>query len=248
LGRRDRVAQTRRTRRGSMGSTASRSSSSTLRRRRRRRCSTTARTMSSLWLAKKVAQKLAKTENTGFVSGNGITSPEGVHDSTPRARRRARRSPNLPRRSGRSRRVPNGDIRHDQPGRQDHRPDSGRAERAAWRGCLRYESAHRRCETRKLKDGDGNYLFIPDFSKNPNGTILGYARRGTERHGRYRGELAFGWLRKLQGIIRGERSCRRHAACCVIRSPTKPNVIFYTTKRVGGDVVNFQGIVLLKFG
>jgi HK97 family phage major capsid protein len=35
----------------------------------------------------------------------------------------------------------------------------------------------------------------------------------------------------------------------VLRDPytDKPNVIFYTTKRVGGDVVNFQGIVLMKF-
>ena len=27
----------------------------------------------------------------------------------------------------------------------------------------------------------------------------------------------------------------------------KPNVIFYSTKRVGGDVVNFEAIKLLKF-
>jgi HK97 family phage major capsid protein len=35
----------------------------------------------------------------------------------------------------------------------------------------------------------------------------------------------------------------------VLRDPVhrKPHVAFYTTKRVGGDVVNFQAIVLLKF-
>ena len=36
----------------------------------------------------------------------------------------------------------------------------------------------------------------------------------------------------------------------VLRDPftNKPNIQFYTTKRVGGDVVNFDAIKLLKFG
>jgi HK97 family phage major capsid protein len=34
----------------------------------------------------------------------------------------------------------------------------------------------------------------------------------------------------------------------VLRDPytSKPNVLFYTTKRVGGGVVNFEAIKLLK--
>ena len=36
----------------------------------------------------------------------------------------------------------------------------------------------------------------------------------------------------------------------VLRDPysAKPNVLFYTTKRVGGGVTDFDAIKLLKFG
>ncbi len=37
-------------------------------------------------------------------------------------------------------------------------------------------------------------------------------------------------------------------ACCAIPTSAKPYVLFYTTKRVGGGVQDFDAIKLLKFG
>src|SRR5690606_6279603 len=48
------------------------------------------------------------------------------------------------------------------------------------------------------------------------------------------------------GPVRGGRSDR--IGIRVLRDPytAKPNVLFYTTKRVGGGVVNFEALKLLK--
>ena len=37
------------------------------------------------------------------------------------------------------------------------------------------------------------------------------------------------------------------SACCAIPTRAKPYVLFYTTKRVGGGVQDFDAIKLLKF-
>ena len=44
-----------------------------------------------------------------------------------------------------------------------------------------------------------------------------------------------------------DRRPRRACACCAIRITAKPYVLFYTTKRVGGGVQDFDAIKLLKF-
>jgi HK97 family phage major capsid protein len=102
-------------------------------------------------------------------------------------------------------------------------------------------------ETRKLKDGDGNYIFIPDFSKNANGSILGYAVEELSDMA----DIAANSLSIAFGNFKESYVIKDHVVGTrVLRDPytAKPHVVFYTTKRVGGDVVNFQGLVLLKFG
>ena len=56
-------------------------------------------------------------------------------------------------------------------------------------------------------------------------------------------ELIFGNFRK--GYTIAERPDLR-----ILRDPysSKPNVIFYATKRVGGDVSDYAAIKTLKFG
>jgi HK97 family phage major capsid protein len=101
-------------------------------------------------------------------------------------------------------------------------------------------------ELRKLKDGDGNYLFIPDFSKNPNGSVLGY---GIEELSDMP-DLAANSLSLAFGNWAEFYEIKDHTVGTrVLRDPYtgKPYVQFYTTKRVGGDVVNVQAVVIRKF-
>ena len=53
-------------------------------------------------------------------------------------------------------------------------------------------------------------------------------------------------VRRFQPRLSGGRP-RRACACCAIPIRAKPYVLFYTTKRVGGGVQDFDAIKLLKF-
>jgi HK97 family phage major capsid protein len=99
---------------------------------------------------------------------------------------------------------------------------------------------------RKFKDGQNNYLWQPSFVAGQPETIVGY--------GVFRAEdmpdlaanslsLSFGDFREAYQIV--DRQGIR-----VLRDPytAKPYIKFYTTKRTGGGVVNFEAIKHLKFG
>ncbi len=99
-------------------------------------------------------------------------------------------------------------------------------------------------EVRKLKDGDGKYLWAPGVSGEPS-TVLGYPVTEMEDMPNIAGgqvAIAFGDFRK--GYLIADRQGAR-----VLRDPfsAKPYVLFYTTKRVGGGVQNFDAIKLMKF-
>lgn len=98
---------------------------------------------------------------------------------------------------------------------------------------------------RKFKDGNNNYLWQPSFVAGQPETILGYPVSRMEDFpdltaGSF--SLAFGDLKQAYTIV--DRQGIR-----VLRDPytQKPFIIFYTTKRTGGGVTNFEAIKLLKF-
>ncbi|MFT3809267.1 MAG: phage major capsid protein [Micropepsaceae bacterium] len=98
---------------------------------------------------------------------------------------------------------------------------------------------------RKLKDGDGNYLWQPAASAGAPATLLGYPVSEAEDMpgiGANAYAIAFGDFRR--GYLIADRAGVR-----ILRDPysAKPYVLFYTTKRVGGGVANFEAIKLLKF-
>ena len=98
---------------------------------------------------------------------------------------------------------------------------------------------------RKLKDADGAYLFAMDFSAGVRETILGYPVTGMEDMPAIAADslsIAFGNFAEAYQIV--DRMGIR-----VLRDPftAKPWVKFYTTKRVGGDVINFEALKLVKF-
>jgi len=98
---------------------------------------------------------------------------------------------------------------------------------------------------RKFKDADGNYLWRPPASVGQSASLLGFAIAEAEDMPDIAADsfsIAFGDFRS--GYLVVDRTGVR-----VLRDPysAKPYVLFYTTKRVGGGVQNFEAIKLVKF-
>jgi HK97 family phage major capsid protein len=97
---------------------------------------------------------------------------------------------------------------------------------------------------RKLKDGDDNYLWRPGMAGEA-ASLLGYPVTEIEDMPDIDEDsfsIAFGDFRR--GYLIVDRQGAR-----VLRDPysMKPYVLFYTTKRVGGGVQNFDAIKVMKF-
>lgn len=97
---------------------------------------------------------------------------------------------------------------------------------------------------RKLKDGQGNYIWQPGAQAGQPAQLLGYAVTDDDNMpdiaaGSF--PIAFGAFKRGYQIV--DRNGVR-----VLRDPytAKPHVLFYTTKRVGGGVKNFEAIKLFK--
>ena len=98
---------------------------------------------------------------------------------------------------------------------------------------------------RKFKDGEGNYIWQPGVQPGQGSTLLGYGVTEAETMpdiASGSASIAFGDFAKGYLIV-------DRAGVRVLRDPysAKPYVLFYTTKRVGGGVQNFDAIKLLKF-
>jgi HK97 family phage major capsid protein len=99
---------------------------------------------------------------------------------------------------------------------------------------------------RKFKDADGNYLWQPAATADGKASLMGFPITeaedmpdiGTDTYA-----LAFGDFRR--GYLVVDRIGVR-----ILRDPfsSKPYVLFYTTKRVGGGVQNFEALKFMKFG
>ena len=99
-------------------------------------------------------------------------------------------------------------------------------------------------EVRKFKDADGNYIWQPSTEAGQPSTLLGYRLTEVEDMPDVSSEeavMAFGDFKR--GYLIVDRQGVR-----VLRDPysAKPFVLFYTTKRVGGGVQDFNAIKLLK--
>ena len=99
---------------------------------------------------------------------------------------------------------------------------------------------------RKLKDADGHYLWAPPATPDGRATIMNFPVAEAEDMpdiGANSYSIAFGDFSR--GYLIVDRLGVR-----VLRDPLsqKPYVLFYTTKRVGGSVRDFDAIKLIKFG
>lgn len=192
------------------------------------------------WLAGKVADKLIRTENTAFVSGNGVKKPRGFLDYVPVSTKATKASFNT------LQYVPTtaaADFATTNPGdalislmfvlKNQYR------QKANW--LLNRTTLS---SIRKFKDGQGNYLWQPNFEAKQGGLLLGSPIvEAEDMPGVAAGAfpVAFGDFNQGYQIVdrQGIRILRDAFTA-------KPYVKFYTTKRVGGDVINFEAIKLLK--
>jgi HK97 family phage major capsid protein len=98
---------------------------------------------------------------------------------------------------------------------------------------------------RKLKDSDGNYLWQPAATPGGQASLMGFPLVEAEDMPDIAANataIAFGDFRR--GYLVVDRT-----GVNVLRDPysAKPYVLFYTTKRVGGGVQDYEAIKLLKF-
>ena len=101
-------------------------------------------------------------------------------------------------------------------------------------------------EIRKIKDADGNYIWQPAAQAGGTASLLNFPVAEAEDVpdiGSDTQAIAFGDFRR--GYLVVDRLGVR-----ILRDPysSKPYVLFYTTKRVGGGVQDFDAIKLMKFG
>ncbi|WP_257786720.1 phage major capsid protein [Sulfitobacter alexandrii] len=99
---------------------------------------------------------------------------------------------------------------------------------------------------RKLKDADGRFLWSDGLAAGEPAQLMGYPVLVAEDMPDPAADsmsIAFGDFQA--GYTVAERPDLR-----ILRDPfsAKPHVLFYATKRVGGDVSDFAAIKLLKFG
>ena len=97
---------------------------------------------------------------------------------------------------------------------------------------------------RKMKDGDGNYIWVPGLKDGAPDTLLGKPVEiddNVDDIAANKYPIFFANFKRAYLII--DRQGVR-----VLRDPytTKPYVLFYTTKRVGGGIVMYEAIKALK--
>lgn len=98
---------------------------------------------------------------------------------------------------------------------------------------------------RKFKDADGNYIWSPATRPGETASLLGYPVTEIETMPDIAANsyaIAFGDFQRGYLIV-------DRAGVRVLRDPysAKPYVLFYTTKRVGGGIQNFDAIKVMKF-
>ena len=193
------------------------------------------------WLQGKVTDKFARAENGAFVTGNGVDKPRGFTTYPDRASIEVFELDAI------------GQYDTGASGAFAAAPNGGDVLISALYGLkAQYRSNAtwfmNRTTTgavRKLKDSDGAYLWQMGIAAGQPATILGYAAATFEDMA----DLAANSLSIAVGDMNSAYQIVDRMGVRVLRDPysNKPYVEFYSTKRTGGDVVNFEALKLIKF-
>jgi HK97 family phage major capsid protein len=191
------------------------------------------------WLASEVETEFAAQEGAAFVTGDGIAKPRGFL-SYPKVAAGTEGFGEI----GYVASGADGAFPAANP--TDRLLDLVYAPKQAYRAGARFVMNRATVGAiRKFKDADGNYVWRPALEAGAPATLLGYPVSEAEdmpaiASGSF--SIAFGDFQR--GYLVVDRQGVR-----VLRDPysAKPYVLFYTTKRVGGGVQNFDAIKLMKF-
>lgn len=184
------------------------------------------------WLSGEVNTEFARQEGLAFITGDGVNKPKGVlrYDATTEAALpAAQRHPLGPVgevvTGDAAALTPDGliDLIYDLP-----------EDRST--GAALYANRKTHAVIRKMKDGDGNFLWSPPFQAGQPAQVLGQAIRelsGLPDVAANAVPIVFG------NMAEGYRIFDR-VGISVLRDPytNKPYIMFYTRKRVGGGLWN----------
>jgi HK97 family phage major capsid protein len=191
------------------------------------------------WIADEVNAAFAAQETTAFVTGNGVNKPTGFLAATAVAESS----------------WSWGNLGYVATGAAGALPASnasdvlidlvyalkaGYRQNASWVMNRKVQGA-----LRKLKDADGNYLWQPALTADGKARFMGFELVEAEDMPNIAANslsIAFGDFKR--GYLIVDRQ-----GVSVLRDPfsSKPYVLFYTTKRVGGGIADYDAIKLLKF-
>ena len=192
------------------------------------------------WIASEVEAAFAEQESAAFVSGDGVSKPQGFLAAAT---------------------VSNGSwtwgklgfVATGAPGAfpatdpSDTLVDLVYALKAGYRqNAVFVMNRKTQSAIRKFKDASGNYLWQPPATAGEAATLMQFPVIEAEDMpdiGAGSLSVAFGDFRR--GYLVVDRTGLR-----ILRDPysAKPYVLFYTTKRVGGGVQDYDAIKLLRFG
>lgn len=191
------------------------------------------------WLAERIADRFARAEAQAFVSGDGVDKPKGFLAHTA--------VPNGVWAWGSLGYVPTGAAGDfAATNASDSIIDLVYALNAEYRANATFVMNSKTAgAVRKMKDADGRFLWSDGLAAGEPARLMGYPVLIAEDMpdiGANAYAIAFGDFRS--GYTVAERPDMR-----VLRDPfsAKPHVLFYASKRVGGDVSDFAAIKLLKF-
>ena len=191
------------------------------------------------WLAGRIADRFSAAESDAFINGDGVDKPKGFLTYT--------QVPNGTETWGELGYVATGaagDFSSADPA--DAVVDLVYALGAQYRAKASFVMNSKTAgAVRKMKDADGRFLWTDNIAQGEPPRLMGYPVLIAEKMpdiGADAYAIAFGDFGA--GYTVAERPDLR-----VLRDPfsAKPHVLFYATKRVGGDVTDFSAIKLLKF-
>ncbi|MGP9790101.1 phage major capsid protein [Roseinatronobacter sp. NSM] len=191
------------------------------------------------WLAARIASKFARAEAAAFISGDGVDKPRGFLTHTD---------------------IPDeiwewGNLGYIATGAAGDFASTNAADAivdlvyalgASYRANAVFVMNSKTAgAVRKMKDADGRFLWSDGLAAGEPARLMGYPVLVAEDMPDIANNacaIAFGDFEA--GYTIAERPDMR-----VLRDPfsAKPHVLFYATKRVGGDVSDFKAIKLLKF-
>ncbi|MEL6298934.1 MAG: phage major capsid protein [Pseudomonadota bacterium] len=191
------------------------------------------------WISDEVRAAFAEQEGAAFVSGDGVNKPRGFLDY-PTVDNGSWAWGNI----GTVTSGAAGDFAASDPA--DPLIDLIYATKATYRANASFVmNRSTQAAVRKLKDADGHYIWQPSTAPGQASTLLGFPVVEAEDMADMSAganAIAFGDFRRGYLVI-------DRVGIRVLRDPysSKPYVLFYTTKRVGGGVQDFDAIKLMTF-